>query len=323
MDRIKAAPDSRKISHIDIYMSDAEGAKGVSYRVDYKDGQLDLGTLARTTITKETIMSRITTNNLCRDKIGHMYMKHELYKSRMILVAYGKQQPLDKPIGFIFAHPIKKNGIYLSIICAIDVGKHLLHAFFLTSEHVFHYDYIELSALPSVLSYYPQFGFAHRPSCKKPADVRMSDELKNQIKAGIIKPNELMDEIAHVMGIQYDIVEEMIDVGDNIGENAETTWKHIAKLKKEYKKQLEAHYGNNDFLAYIQELRKHGYVADTTYVDEEGDTVMCKDSKLNIYDFIGKGCTGDGFTMRKCISRTGGAKSRKARKSKARKTRRI
>lgn len=320
-----AAPGKHELSHIDIYVSNAGGVKGVSYRVDFANGRIDLDSLQQTRITKETIFSRVMSHNVCRDQIGHKYMQHELHKSRVILVAYGKKHPIDKPLGFIFAYPTDdKKGIYLSIICAIDVGKHLLNAFFLTSEHVFKYNYIELNALPSVLSYYPQFEFEHKGSCKSEPDVRMTDELKQKIKSGAIKPNDLMDEIAAIMSSKYEILDAIIDDANMNNENSAVTAKVIKKINKEYKKQLEAKYKDNEMLEYIQELRDHGYVAESTsYTNDYGDDTLCIDADdLDIYNFIGKGCVADGFTMRKCFKKQSATQTRKQRKRKNRKTRR-
>jgi hypothetical protein len=321
--RARVAPDPYDITHMDIYVSNAAGAKGVSYRFDFVNGRIDLSSMANTKITKETIMTRITSNKICKDQIGQKYMQHELHKSRVILVAYGKHYPMDRPIGFIFAYPTDdKKGIYLSIICAIRVGKHLLNAFFLTAEHAFKYEYIELNALPSVLSYYPQFDFEHKGSCDSEPDVRMTEDLKQKIKSGAIKPNEIMDEIAHVMDTKYELIDGILDDADEHNRNRAKTAKILAKVDKEYKAHLDSMYADNPFLDYIQKLRDEGYVAESSsYTNDSGNDALCIDAdELDMYNFIGKGCVGDGFTMRKCFkkivrNRRNTRKERKQRKS--------
>lgn len=302
-----AGPDPTKLSHVDMYVNTS--GKGKSYHVDFVDGRFQTKTIRPTIMTKETIYSRVTSYKLCDNKIGDGYIKSELANSQLILVAYGTQKPLDRPLGFIFAYPTQdKKGVYLSIICALGVGRHLLDAFFQVSEHIFKYQYIELNALPAVLSYYPQFEFEHKGSCTSPPDVRMSDSLKQKIKSKEIKPDEIIDTIEAIMD-QKQQINLMYDVNNNnYNYNANNEYQAMHKPLDD----ALAEYDGNEFLDYLQQLRDHGYVADTTYEDEYGDEVSCNNSDLDIYDFIGKGCHSNGFTMRKCFRRADTSASARA-----------
>jgi hypothetical protein len=67
--RARVAPDPYDITHMDIYVSNAAGAKGVSYRFDFVNGRIDLSSMTNTKITKETTIFNRITNLIIRIKV--------------------------------------------------------------------------------------------------------------------------------------------------------------------------------------------------------------------------------------------------------------
>lgn len=93
-----------------------------------------------------------------------------------------------KPISFILGHTNYRDDnnkyskeAYLDVICACPGSGRYLLQYFIDFAETNRYKAVSLKAIPTVLTYYPKFGFEHRHSCKKSEKV-------------IIPPKELYDE---------------------------------------------------------------------------------------------------------------------------------
>jgi hypothetical protein len=93
-----------------------------------------------------------------------------------------------KPVSFILGHTNYRDDnnkyskeAYLDVICACPGSGRYLLQYFIDFAETNRYKAVSLKAIPTVLTYYPKFGFEHRHSCKKSEKV-------------IIPPKELYDE---------------------------------------------------------------------------------------------------------------------------------
>lgn len=81
------------------------------------------------------------------------------------------------PIGFILARQEDDgNGWYIDVICSIRNTAELLKYFIQYCEG----EPISLSAIPSVLAYYPKFNFKFRTSCDEPELVKLPESLQKR-----------------------------------------------------------------------------------------------------------------------------------------------
>ena len=106
---------------------------------------------------------------------------------------------IGKPLAFILAHDKLKNDkndkknlikeAYIDILCACPgSGKFLLNYFITSAENNDTYTAVSLSAIPTVLTYYPTFGFSHRHTCTdEEAEILPSKELIELAKTGKYK----------------------------------------------------------------------------------------------------------------------------------------
>ena len=81
---------------------------------------------------------------------------------------------LGKPVSFILGHNNDKDDLdnatkeaYIDIICACPGSGRYLLDYFIKFAESNSYNAISLSAIPTVLTYYPRFGFSHRHTCNK------------------------------------------------------------------------------------------------------------------------------------------------------------
>jgi hypothetical protein len=161
------------------YNQGYKGGRGSSFWVDLnKTPQV----AEPSRITKETISQVILdhTERVCRKTVSKSYVTLAIPNNTLIYVI-ADIPDIHGIKGFLLAHPLGDNTMYLDVICADPgYGKHLLNVFI---DSVKSYDEIVLSALTSVLSYYPQFGFAHREDCVGDPQLIMPDPMIKGLKA--------------------------------------------------------------------------------------------------------------------------------------------
>ncbi len=119
-------------------------------------------------LTKEIIGHSILPirNEACKTTVSPGYIAESIKQNSLIMVL--KQD--SKPHGFIISSPKHGSGVYLDVICAKSDGSKFLQ-YFIDYVESCGYGIITLSSLPTVLTFYPRFGFEHRKSCAAGADV--------------------------------------------------------------------------------------------------------------------------------------------------------
>ncbi len=119
-------------------------------------------------LTKEIMSHSILPlrNEACKDSVSPGYIAEAIHQNSLIMVF--KRD--NKPHGFIISSPKRGSGVYLDVICAKSEGSKFLQ-YFIDYVESRGYGIITLSALPTVLTFYPRFGFEHRKSCAAGADV--------------------------------------------------------------------------------------------------------------------------------------------------------
>jgi hypothetical protein len=82
------------------------------------------------------------------------------------------------PLGFILARQDEGRGWYIDVICSTRNTADLLKYFVQYCEGM----PISLSAIPTVLAYYPKYDFKFRTSCDEPELVKLPESLKKRTK---------------------------------------------------------------------------------------------------------------------------------------------
>lgn len=169
----------------EVYIQPAGGKRGIAYRESLKEPRVR----EYIRLTKDTIKERIRPLALgvCQATVSPGYVVRAIAdNSILIMMKRG-----NRVIGFVLAKPTRDGGHYLDVICSAAAerkGRDLLLYFLRLAEEQ-GTRYVELSSLPTVLSYYPQFGFEHRHRCDTGKEtIRMPNELLDWIKKS--KPTE-------------------------------------------------------------------------------------------------------------------------------------
>jgi hypothetical protein len=239
------------------------------------------------TSTRKNMIKASAVDTICMTLVSSTYINEIIDKNEIVIRLRRDGHPC---YGFIIATPIPENGIYLDVICSKKGGGMFLLKYFI-DEFAKDYDMIQLSSLTHVLGFYPSQNFQHRPSCREPEDVQMSEKLKNELSTFMKDEKKL---------------------GHFVENNAILFNKTYFKYSKELRE-------------YVLQLIQKGYLV--PFVPKIEDT-MTEDKKANLVKqaiacrvddpgsitmdhiptMINNNCFQNGFTMRRCKTAIGGAK---------------
>jgi hypothetical protein len=146
---------------IETYIQESSGKKGISYRTSI--GSVNSSQRDYFHTTKDTIVAQIHPHvaKLCNSYVDAGYIRNSIHENTIIVTLKKSDGTVS---GFITSSPTQDGGHYLDVICATEKGRELLSHYMHLLESL-NSKYVQLSALPKVLSYYPQFGFQHRMRC--------------------------------------------------------------------------------------------------------------------------------------------------------------
>lgn len=122
---------------------------------------------------KDAVKSMAPT--VCRDVVRPGYVYGAVDTAQYIAVAYSvevtmvRRRPYEvvKPVGFTLAYNVE-DGLYIDVICSsAGSGAKLLNAMINFYSAVVPNGAITLSSMPTVLAFYPRFGFQFRKSCSE------------------------------------------------------------------------------------------------------------------------------------------------------------
>ena len=180
-----------------IYAQPAADTRGRVTFTDMNGDILEDYDKLTTKITKDLmkkIVQIINKNNVCSNIVNQDFVNYNhLIKNTIYMVLFDTKKKttiypsnikgltqvkkiiksIGKPIAFILAHDklgddagnhVKE--AYIDILCACPgSGKTLLNYFISSAEKNGTYTAVSLSAIPTVLTYYPGFYFSHRKAC--------------------------------------------------------------------------------------------------------------------------------------------------------------
>jgi hypothetical protein len=169
------------------------------------------------------------------------------------------------PIAFLIGREQSeggRRGIYIDVICSYkesQIGTRFLQ-YFHRIVALLGYDYIKLSSLANVVTYYPrpELGYRFRLECSPRAGAQgfgqeiLTDETKG-----------------HRLATRFRVGKKPMWPSDTV----------------------EA-VGDDDYRTFLHFLHRHGLTTKTTG--------GCSDSSLSMDDFVRRGCAEDGFHMAKC-----------------------
>lgn len=120
-------------------------------------------------------------DQVCRYEVSKWYVSGQIQHADILMVMFEYSgQPREGEQGdvrgFILGQFTEDRGTYLDVVCSSKYGLHLIDYFVILTRQL-GMSYIKLNSLPKVLSLYPRYGFQHRKSCSREAEVVMSPEL--------------------------------------------------------------------------------------------------------------------------------------------------
>ncbi len=205
---------------VEVYIQAQSGSRGIAFWKTLPDGDEHSTTLAKHTIIER--LRPLLKQGICRG-LNEEFVKKAIVRNQLILILYNQD---DEPCAFILARFGEDDSIYLDVICALEGGAVLLTEFLRILGNL-DVNYVSLSALANVLSYYPRFGFEHRKDCyATPPDITMPPELLNWIKQTRPSNDELAAnsmfqtfiEYLHKMGYTASTAEGCLDPRLSISE---------------------------------------------------------------------------------------------------------
>lgn len=135
------------------------------------------------------ISSDLYNDNVCNDAVSPSYAirnlknVHEFVNNFVMIVS--DDDGVRK--GVLQAN-ISQYGAYIDVVCARrGFGSALIKHFLQYFDGIFPNNYVKLSAMPNVLTFYQQFGFEFRKSCDEPPIRPFFDDYIQQLKEGKIK----------------------------------------------------------------------------------------------------------------------------------------
>lgn len=147
----------------------------------------DLGTLTTERRTKDSIRKEILSivDDACKGNLDPDYVKTAIETSQILVVLYldteerkeGRGgritlQTHSKPVGFMIAYPKPNKELYADVLCSsVPGGGSELLNFGIKYARISGYKSVGLSTMPTVLAYYPEFGFEYRQGCRTGEDV--------------------------------------------------------------------------------------------------------------------------------------------------------
>jgi hypothetical protein len=107
----------------------------------------------------------------CKSNVSQEYIQRAIPINSYFFLMYSEMvneiRVQRQQIGFIIARHQSQDEFYIDVICTKSNGKELMNYFLMYADSVGARS-ISLSSLPSVLAYYPKFGFKFRKSCNSP-----------------------------------------------------------------------------------------------------------------------------------------------------------
>lgn len=183
---------------VEFYIQNAAGAQGKTFWRELPNGKY-----RSTILTKHTIFERLKPllkEGICTG-LNISYVESAITQNQFLMILYDNS---GNPCAFILSRlegaPVHA---YLDVICAKEGGTVILTEYLriLAEQDV---EYVTLSALEAVLSYYPRFGFEHRKDCTMtPPDLVMPPELMAWIKHKRPTNAELMENPMFRVFIEY------------------------------------------------------------------------------------------------------------------------
>jgi len=150
-----------------------------------------------TNLTKTHLRSHIhkIIRKSCQGNVSEVYAEHAFGDNTLVLLMFQGRTRMTEtrsmrskpstlvptedviPIGFILARQDDDgSGWYIDVICSMRNTADLLKYFIQYCEGT----PVSLSAIPSVLAYYPKYNFKFRTSCDEPELVKLSESLQTR-----------------------------------------------------------------------------------------------------------------------------------------------
>lgn len=201
------------INSLQVLIYNQELSKSQRIQLTALDG-LDIDNPVKA-ITKSELQNLVKAINqhTCDNIVSEDYIRRQLTTNTIYMILFDRSDhsvdelinpnckrivtALGKPVSFILAHlndkddyghPIEdedeypKKESYIDIVCACPgSGRHLIDYFINYSEKT-GYRAVSLRALPTVLAYYPKFGFVHKHSCKPGEKTLLTPEILSDKK---------------------------------------------------------------------------------------------------------------------------------------------
>lgn len=184
-----------------VYTQPGSGRVGKSYTTPISNVEAEI----KENSTKSDLQRMILEINgrACQGNVSEEYIKKYAIKNTILMVMFNDREVEEQarasrsaasatvkrktkvPLGFICARPEDddgRKGMYIDVICAVSNGTNMLN-YFIAYAKKEGAAFVGLSSLPSVLSYYPKYGFEFRKTCAGDAIAKLPDSIPTLLRS--------------------------------------------------------------------------------------------------------------------------------------------
>jgi len=276
---------------------------------------------------KKLVLNNI--ENVCKGGISAAYLDDDSFNDVEYLILlfhlthkrlrYDRDIESETLMGFILANtnylPNGEKSLYVDVLCSntkpynylLRGGKILLNEALNIANNM-SYNYLELSSISQVLSYYRKLGFSHYDPVLKKED----DELNRLGNLNLNLMLENMDEVTEMILIEKALKVSHVnnELNEELLRENLKTYLNLEELPDDetilnYLSLVQQHVidnqGNDGLYDYILSLIKHKYSKDCKNLDKFDEEDFLKKDEYNNYYFV---CGDNGFNMKKIIDGT-------------------
>ncbi len=152
----------------------------------------DLSDIIYTQGTKEIFKQAVDTLSragVCKGSVNQRYIHDfSLQVNNILIILYEiKEDKTTIPHGFVVARDeedetTSNHGIYIDVICSYPGYGGKLLQYVIDYADINNYYYVGLSSLPTVLTFYPKYGFEFRKTCTGPANTTLPESITTMKK---------------------------------------------------------------------------------------------------------------------------------------------
>lgn len=246
--------------------------------------EVSTGTQRKLSLPRAILLDKIAQDSLCQKSVRTGYIREQIDDNNVVFLMFYYDSKLFarssrfntrkmESIGFLMANlDVFAKDLYIDVICTgPKVGVFQDHSGSMLIEEAFEVartsrlHSITLSSLPTVLTYYPRFQFAHRKSCRQNVDVSLPEIIKGRMrKEPGTKPLPATSEAAYKNKDMLDYMIELHEKGYSKRYEGQCALNSNGKITRD--RFLKGECGDDGFTmkyCFLQQDKKRSLMEDT------------------------------------------------------------